>query len=264
MSDNNLVGNDELDELKPEAGDWAHTATKVALPVAATFAGGALAGPLGAILAGAIGPAAGEFFATVFTPPLTKRKDKWLADFYTDFQALQAQVEGLTPEKLAQNDAFVSLFLQASQIAMRTHREEKLRALRNGVLRTALPNPPDEELTSLFLNMIDGFTPSHIRFFSFVYSPSSYANRHGIPYQRQQDHLPMSWYVNNFFPELRPIEGEVLRDQIVRDFYNAGLINVQSLEDLSMRDAILMKHVTKLGQRFSSFLSSPIQKPSQP
>jgi hypothetical protein len=54
-------------------------------------------------------------------------------------------VNDLTPERLATNEAFVTVTMQASQGAIRNHQQAKLEALRNAVLNSALPNPPQED-----------------------------------------------------------------------------------------------------------------------
>jgi len=62
------------------------------------------------------GPAA-ELVGMVFGPPLEKRREKWMDDLATVVEELQDKVEGLTPEKLSQDEAFVTVALRANNVA---------------------------------------------------------------------------------------------------------------------------------------------------
>jgi len=65
-------------------------------------------------------------------------------------------------DSLRDDPAFTTTMLEASQIALRTHQEEKLEALRNAVLNTALGKAPEEDLRAIFLNFVAEFTPTHL------------------------------------------------------------------------------------------------------
>jgi hypothetical protein len=88
-------------------------------------------------------PAAGGplqvLFETVFSAPLEKRKEKWMQELAGAITQLQKIVGDLTPERLAENEAFITMAIQASGIAMRSHQQIKLDALRNAVINSALP-----------------------------------------------------------------------------------------------------------------------------
>ena len=61
-------------------------------------------------------------------------------------------------EKLKNDENFISVMMNASQMALRTHQEEKLDALRNAILNVAKGEAPDESVQHLFLNFVDFFT----------------------------------------------------------------------------------------------------------
>src|SRR5262245_49553630 len=97
-----------------------HTAARAAISLVPGFGGPAL-----------------EFFNSVIAPPIERRRDKWfeevagaLNDLYTRFDVL--------PQTLAKNEGFISTLLTASQIAIRTHEQVKLDALRNAIKNSAL------------------------------------------------------------------------------------------------------------------------------
>lgn len=61
--------------------------------------------------------------------------------------------------------------LQASHAAIRTHQEEKLKALRNAVLNIAIGRTPDEDEQAVFLWYIDSLTTWHLRILKFLENP---------------------------------------------------------------------------------------------
>lgn len=71
---------------------------------------------------------AGELFKATLTPPLEKRRDQWMATIAQAVEELQ-QKSGITPQSLSENEEFISLLIEASQIAWKTHLEEKRKAV---------------------------------------------------------------------------------------------------------------------------------------
>jgi hypothetical protein len=116
---------------KRRVGDYAHTAAKAGLSLI-TIAGGAAA----------------ELFSLVLAPPLD-----------------------LELENLQNNEAFMSLMLQATQTAMRTHQREKLEALPNAVLNVATSKSLDEEKQLIFLGLVDIFTVTHLEILRLFVNP---------------------------------------------------------------------------------------------
>ena len=51
----------------------------------------------------------------------------------------------------------MSVVLQATQAALRTHQAEKLEALRNAVLNVAAGKGPSDDMQMVFLSFIDSF-----------------------------------------------------------------------------------------------------------
>jgi hypothetical protein len=84
-------------------------------------------------------------FENVFAAPLERRKQLWLEQLALVVEEVQKWVDELTPETLAANEAFVTVAMHATQIAVRNHQQAKLEALRNAVLNSALPNPPQDD-----------------------------------------------------------------------------------------------------------------------
>ena len=120
-------------------------------------------------------------FENLFSPPLERRKDAWLQQLAGVVKEVEDRVAELTPEKLRENEAFVTVVMQASQIALRSHQQAKLEALRNAVLNAALPNPPGEDEQMIFLRLIDQLTPWHLSLLSLLDNPVQWMERNGVP-----------------------------------------------------------------------------------
>src|ERR1700728_4144429 len=114
------------------------------------------------------GHIANEFIRLIGSP-IERRRNEWMENMAAMVRRLEA--ESLTIESLQANDRFISAVLQASTIAQRTHRKEKLDALRNALMNIALTETPDETLESIFLGYIDSFTEWHARILSVYEAP---------------------------------------------------------------------------------------------
>ena len=101
-------------------------------------------------------------FDLLTTPARSRRMSDWCEDLRQRLNDLSRKAKDLTPEKLADSDAFQSAFAQATTAALKTHQKEKLEALRNAVLNVAVGTSLSDDLQTLFINLVDGFTPQHL------------------------------------------------------------------------------------------------------
>ncbi len=110
-------------------------------------------------------PVAGGLLAEVvnlFVNPAEKRKERWLMEVSSSIENLQKEV-GLLPDALQKDERFISFLYQATQIALRNHREEKIRALRQALEATAKGDIPEEDAAFQFLRYIDELSVTHLR-----------------------------------------------------------------------------------------------------
>jgi len=114
-----------------------------------------------------VGGVASELLG-LLSSPVVQRRDDWFADLERRLRELEGRVDGFRFDDLAQNEQFVSATLQATQVALRTHQPEKREALRNAVLNISLGKAPVDDRQSVFLNLIDRFTPLHLRVLRFL------------------------------------------------------------------------------------------------
>ena len=82
-----------------------------------------------------IGGPAADLLGMVFGPPIERRRDQWMDILAGTVEELQSRVEGLTPEKLSQDNAFVTVAMRATEIALRTPAGKARRPEKGGAER---------------------------------------------------------------------------------------------------------------------------------
>lgn len=159
---------------------------------------------------------------------------------------LEQRVADLTPEKLSQNETFVTMALQATQIALRNHHEEKLSALRGAVFHSALPNGPEEQLQLMFLRFVDELTPTHLAMLSLFNGPVQWMQQHQVQYPCWSLG-GVSTVVEHCFSALRG-KREVY-EQVVRDLQTRGLIHLGQFLNITMTgNGMLESRTTDIGR----------------
>jgi hypothetical protein len=202
-----------------------------------------------------VGGPAQVVFENVFTAPLEKRKQAWLEQLAIAVEELQARIKDLTPEKLAENEVFVTVTMQASQIALRNHQQSKLDALRNAVVNSALPNSPEENEQLIFLRLVDQLTPLHVRVLSLLNDPASWMAVNNM----QNPGWGMggvSTVVEYCLPEVRGRKETY--EQVVRDLQSEGLLSQGQFLNVTMTGGgMLQSRSTERGKQFMKFISAP-------
>ncbi|MEO5922530.1 MAG: hypothetical protein ABIR70_01760 [Bryobacteraceae bacterium] len=223
---------------QPTTGDHVHLVVKAAIS-AIPVAGG---------------PAA-EFFAAVLAPPLSKRREEWFSGLAAELADIAAKVEGFSVEALVDDEAFISAAMEASHAAQRTHRKEKLEALRNAVLNVAIGRGPEEEEQTVFLGWIQDFTTWHLKILDLYRHTEQRANAVGLnAYQivGAPEQVLLAVY-----PQLANQRESY--DRIVTDLHQRGLFSTSSLHGMMSGQGIVAKRTTGLADRFLDFITVPGQ-----
>ena len=201
-----------------------------------------------------VGAAAAELFQMVITPSLEKRRAEWMNSVADELKTLEDKGR-IRVEDLASNDVFIDTMLHASQSALRNSQEEKRRALRNAVLNSALPAPPDESRQQMFVEWIESLTVWHLRIFVLLANPIQWFKDH----QRQppQNYITssLSGLLTCAYPELN--NQRRLYDQIAKDLYNRSLIGTDDFHVMLSGSGALEHRATDLGKQFLAFISNP-------
>ncbi len=200
-----------------------------------------------------IGGAAAELFALVVTPPLEKRRTKWMQDVGETLKELQDK--GVDLEELSKNEAFVSTVLHASQAALRTHYKEKLDALKNAVINVAVGNAPNEDIQMMFINLVDTLTPWHIKILRFFQDPVGLGREKNVTPERMYMGAP-SHILEQYYPDLRGQRDWY--DLVVRDLHARGLLTIDSLHTMMTGNGVFTKRTSQLGDDFLRFITSPL------
>jgi hypothetical protein len=168
-------------------------------------------------------------------------------------QKLTAEKEiGL--DRLKDDPAFIDCVLQATQAAIRSHRQTKHDALRNAVLNSALPGSPDSSTQLMFISFIDRFTEWHIRILFLFSDPPRWATKHSFVFP-EVTAGGLSHIVLNAFPELNG--REPFYQQIWTDLNGSGLLNTPSMGGTMTWNGLLAKRTTEFGDQFLRFISEP-------
>jgi len=227
---------DIYEDLKPSTGDYAHAGVRAGLSTA-PFLGGPLA----------------EFFSMVIAPPLEQRRDAWLIVIFTRLKKLEEEVEGFKIENLTQNENFISILLYATQAAMRTHQKEKLEALRNAVINSAILPSIDENLQLMFLTLVDRYTPAHLVILQLLDNQTQYGKQYGFGTSKEERWETIAQLIEKSIPDMS--EERPILMQILKDLSSDGLLT-PDFEKRILRpiDRASFSTTTELGKKFLDFI----------
>ena len=192
-----------------------------------------------------------EIFNSLLEAPLNKRRTETMLAIGAALNDLIDQ--GVVTEAgLKENEAFISTVAEVCNISLRNHQAEKLEALRNAVINSALPTCPSDDYRQIFLNFVDVCTVSHIRLLKLFEDPERWftENNRVKPYQTS---VSLSQIIASAMPEL--IANHEILDSIWSDLYQKGLVEVKQLEMILSADSCLSEQNTKFGSKLVAFLS---------
>jgi len=200
-----------------------------------------------------IGAPAQRLFNLVITPPLEERLNEWRDTIADRILQLEGKVEGFKVDDLRRNSMFITVVMQATQIALRNHQKEKLEALRNAVVNAARGIDIEEDLQLLFLNLVDSFTILHLRILTYLNNPQKWLQDHGLILNLVMGAISSG--LELAFPELK--DQRYIYDPIVQDLYNRGLqhINKSSLHAMVGTTGMTESRTTELGKKFLRYLA---------
>ena len=210
-----------------------------------------------------IGGPAAELFGLLIITPLEARRITWMNTIAERLKSLEKTIEGFSFQGLQDNPLFVTAVMHATTIALRNHQKEKLEALQNAVVNTAVGIDIEENLQLFFLEMVDELTPLQLRILTYFNDPKKWFKMQGQELSTVQAHSspsgkPVPYYaLYEAIPEFNDLDGRSVTDFIVDDLHNKGLL-VPKVEDLEKETATRMfdSRTTKLGKQFIRYLSA--------
>ena len=195
-----------------------------------------------------LGGPASELFTALMEAPLEQRRDEWRETIGKKLLELEEKMEDFQPESLSEDHTFITVLLQASQAAMKTHQEEKLEALRNAVINCAIHNAPIEDVQRRFIRFVDTFTSWHLQILTVICDRESWsASSGGVlppprPSERVSELLEKAW------PELQGQRS--VYEQWVRDLVNSGLAEIYETYATPWGKEMGAPTCTPLGRKF--------------
>ncbi len=212
-----------------------------------------------------VGGAAAELFSTVIAPPIVKRRDDWLNSIAEELKSLEDRFETFKVTSLSQNEVFISTFIRGTQGAVRNHSEEKLEALRNAVLNTALEEKPIDYVLEITFNLIDKLTPLHIKLLKFFsIFPCRVVAK--LEMERDDDYQIYEEHIieyDELIQRLFPNEQLNFWRKAIIELETEELIKINDIESESM-----MLHskvyLTDFGESFLRFITHPLRLPIGP
>jgi hypothetical protein len=203
------------------------------------------------------GTAAIEIFNKVVTPPIEKRRDEWRQLVGERLQQLEEDGE-IDLAELVANEIFATTILQATQVAIRNHHEEKIEALRNAVINAALPNPPDESIQLMFLNLVDTFTVWHLRLLRLFQNPKGWFEENNKQAPSFSMTSSIAALLTAAYPELS--NQRRFYDLVVSELDAKGLSTASGTHVMMSATGAFEKRTTELGDKFLQFITDPIKQ----
>jgi len=195
-----------------------------------------------------------ELISLVIVPPLEKRRAEWMNAIAERLRELEKKVDGFKVENLRENQLFITTVTHATFAALRNHQKEKLDALQNAVINSALGVDIEENLQLHFLDMIDSLTPLHLRILAYFDDPNKWIDNRGIKLN-----IMMGGASSALEAALPELQGKrSIYDSIVQDLFNRGLLNFDKngLHTMMTQSGILASRTTELGKTFLSYIAA--------
>jgi hypothetical protein len=201
-----------------------------------------------------LGNALAVTFVTALGWRLQERREKWFTELAEAVEQLRGQVDGLSVESLTDNDLFTDAVVTATRTVEHTHQAEKIEALRNAVLNSVSPGAPDADTQAIILNLIDRFTPSHLRLVTLWDDPPAWFASHGIPQPQAAFITKRTVTVEAGLPEMQGREDFYLL--VASELSAAGMLTAQ-LGGPVQPPSLMSRLTTDWGRQFVRFISAP-------
>lgn len=125
-----------------------------------------------------VGGTASVLLHRLLVPSLERRTNRWLTEVGELLDYLLTR--GVDVDALADDDEFVTAVLTASQIALGTSLESKMRRLRNFLGHMALDPTRRDFTTMRLLRLVEELEDEHFALLAWARDPDSWNQDHGI------------------------------------------------------------------------------------
>jgi hypothetical protein len=199
-----------------------------------------------------VGNALAVTFVTALGWRLEERREQWFTQLAEGVEELRQQVDGLSLEALVDDGRFTDAVVSATRTVEHTHQAEKIEALRNAVLNSAVPGAPDADTQAIFLNLVDRFTASHLRLLTLWDGPAAWFESHSLPWPVSSGSRALT--VEAALPEMRGRRDFTML--IASELKTAGLL-AADLAGMVSPQGMMQRLTTDFGRQFVRFISPP-------
>ncbi len=191
-----------------------------------------------------------EWFGQVVASPIAKRRDEWVRSIEERVRAIEKDDPRFSAENLKNNKIFATAVLAATQVALRNHQEEKIAALRNGVINS-VTSDIEEDKKLMFFNVIDLLTPTHLKILRFFDNPNAWLGKSETPLPKflMAGHEALLEYA---LPEFRG-QGEFY-NQILKELHAHGLTSTPAIHNVVASAGFFHSITTLFGKEFLKFV----------
>ncbi|GJE53243.1 hypothetical protein GOFOIKOB_6320 [Methylobacterium tardum] len=201
------------------------------------------------------GPVVQGIIKKYVATPTAVRQAHWFNRLGEAVYELQTRLSGFDPKSLDNNEEFLTAVLAATHIALRTHHEEKLEALKNTVLNTAAGLSLDDVVRGSFMQILEQFSASHLEVLRHMsgsegsmFSTGTSPEDHITEYHGNVDYTGTTLRLH-----LRSKLVPEVMDRIMFDLNSHGMVSFDPKKGSS--DG---KLTTYIGDSFLRFVSPPI------
>ncbi|MDR7117405.1 hypothetical protein [Caulobacter sp. BE254] len=200
-----------------------------------------------------VGGVAQELLDKMIGSPLRRRQEAWFAELGLALADLTARVEGLDPETLARDEAFVSTVARATQMALASHGQVKREALRNVVLNTAAGVRLDEVLLGAFLSYVERFSEGHLKLLALLADPMA-----DPAYAKEARSIAFGGSIHGIIAKTHPDLGQspALLDRLYADLAREDLVG-GSFKAMMTGGGLQSPQTTEYGLAFIDFIRAP-------
>lgn len=192
----------------------------------------------------------------LFAAKVQKRRDDWFRRIGVALAELLQRADDLDAavDALASDDRLVTAVMVATDIAGRTHEEEKLEALRNACLHTATDKDLDDQYVYVFLRLIDDLSTLHLKVLTYLSDPIGYFEMHNI----ERPHFIAAARRQAFEQAMPAVAADKqITDLVLRDLEARGLNKGGDLTGIVSENAVYDTMATDLGLEFLAFIAPP-------
>lgn len=188
--------------------------------------------------------------ASVITPSLAKRRERWIQKLAELVSELQAKVDGFDVTSLIGDEVFVTAVVDASRIAMGTHLDEKLNYLKHCLAHMAIDDDRDDFMDLQLIRFVELLSPEHFLILQYLASPAAWFDAKQIErpdlYAGSPGHLMDAAKL--------PVNGPSL-EIVLRDLSSYALANTQPIRTVMTGNGAWQGLITELGRLLLNFVT---------